>query len=384
MNSSRHSISLTRRHALQAALGMSFTSPLLHAQEPPVVIGMSVGQGAASESRGVRVLAGASTYIERINASGGLRGRPIELVTLDDDGIPARHSQNLRTLVEQRGAIGILGCVGDAVCQASGTAAAALGVPLVAPLTGISSLSRQSNPWVFRLRPDYHKEADALAVQLRGMACLDVALLFEGQETDESTQALRSALARQGLKVEPVRWRPESAQTIDAALAQVGKPNRQAVVLNLGLTSIEDIISKQLSERTEWPRTVAAISVGHPAALLPGFKRQTVIFTSVVPNPEVLSKSLAREFNQDADKYGSPYAVTFDGLEAYLGARLIVEALRRVAPGRRLSASALREALESADSWSLSGFRLSFAPGRASGSDWVDVAMRSRNGTLLN
>lgn len=62
-----------------------------------IVLGQSVAQGA-------------KLYFDRVNATGGVHGRSIDLVTLDDAGLPANTVANTRKLVSQ-GVIDSLGRV---------------------------------------------------------------------------------------------------------------------------------------------------------------------------------------------------------------------------------------------------------------------------------
>ena len=124
-------------------------------------------------------MAAAKGYIDGVNAAGGVQGRRLDLVTLNDDGDPRKHERNVRELITQRGAVALLNCQGEASCRSSAAVTAVLKVPLVGPLSGASALARSSAPWLFQVRASSAREAEALARQFRAIACFRVAIVTD-------------------------------------------------------------------------------------------------------------------------------------------------------------------------------------------------------------
>lgn len=366
-----------------AALPMTAGAVASLNQEVPLAVCMPIGVGAGHDLRAARIRAGALTMIRRCNATGGIYGRSIELVTFEDDGAPGRIAARLRELVRQRNVVAVLGTLGERASEAAAREADELRLPLVAPLSGAESLTRTNHRSVFRLRPDYAVEAAALASQLRGMGCSKVALIHDVGSLSGYVQSIGVALERQGLRVERIAWDSRMSTVVAASLHSMSTGGFQAAVVNVDPSAIEKMFEQGLGERSEWPGIIGAISSGDPGSLLGVFRRKDVAFTSVVPHPEGLARILTREFNEDVDKFGTGFALNFEGLESYLGARLIVEALRRLPAGRKPVAQDLQSLLEASPTWDIADFRLSFAKDRSTGSDWVNVAMRSRNGKLM-
>jgi len=82
------------------ALGLLATAaPALAAGEVrPIVIGQSLPLTGPAYPIANRIQAGTRALLERLNAAGGLAGRPLEVVTLDDAGDRQRLSANLQRL----------------------------------------------------------------------------------------------------------------------------------------------------------------------------------------------------------------------------------------------------------------------------------------------
>ena len=139
-----------RRLAVALSAGLVWCSVALGADM--IVLGQSLNIGPDSDGGGLRVMAAAKGYIDGVNAAGGVQGRRLDLVTLNDDGDPRKHERNVRELITQRGAVALLNCQGEASCRASAAVTAVLKVPLVGPLSGASALARSNAPWLFQVR----------------------------------------------------------------------------------------------------------------------------------------------------------------------------------------------------------------------------------------
>lgn len=350
-----------------------------HAAPEPVVIGQSLPLTGAGFPVANRVLAGAKAHVARVNASGGILGRPVELVTLDDGGDPKRAAANLRTLVRQHKAALIVNCLGERACLEAAQATRELRVPLVGPMSGALALRAPDIRHVFSLRPDDAREADALARQLASIGVSRVALLADDSEPAR-TEALMAALQGSGRQVTRIAT-DARLESIEAAFRGVTKAAPQALILNLGNEVLDSLGRLPASAYDSVPSTVATLSTAGLTQLTRLFRNRLVGYTSVVPNPEVAHLPIVRELERDADAFIGPEALTFEGLESYLNLRVCTEALRRAGP--RADGQRLGEAIESLGTLDLGGFRLSFGKERHHASDHVEIGMRARDGKLL-
>lgn len=364
-------MSACHRLALGALL-LTALPVLAQPASSPVLLGQSLPMTGAGFTTANRVRAGALLAVERANAGGGVLGRRVELLTLDDGGDAQRLAVNIRRLREQ-GALAVLNCLGEQACHAAAQASAAASLPLVGPFSGDARLRAATLRHVFTLRPDDAREAQLLAGQLRVLSVASVALLADGHEPLREA-ALAQALQAAGLTVKRV---PISRRQPVAGLEQVAGESGAAVMI-LGPDSLQS-----LSETA--PATVAGLPAMLMAAPSAGLTEQLRLlrghglgFTTVLPNPEASQLPLVRDFGRDAERFGAPEAVTFEGLGGYLHTLLCIEALRR---GRNADTPAdLVRALQAWGRRPLGGFDLNFAPDQHHGSQFVELGVRSRDG----
>ena len=352
------------------------STPLAAAPEP-IVVGILASQGNEA-----RALAGARAYFGRINAGGGIHGRPVQIASASfDPQAPQRYAEALRRLIADERPVALFGCGDDETCTEAAQVAAEQRVPLVGPLSGLAQLSHTVNPFVFRLRAGYAREAVAVTRQLQQLACSVVALVTDGPAGREIDRVLMDALAREGIRVEVLALAGRTPAALQALVRRLGQGGFHAAVMNVRLETVQAIVNAGLSDDGQWPRILMTVSNGSVPAYAGHFKGRVVGFTQVVPNPELHTQALARELDDDAARHAGASAMTFEGMEGYIAARLLTEAFRRIGP--RITPDRVAAQLAAGDTWNLGGFRIAFPKDRPGGSDWVDVGLRGRDGFLV-
>lgn len=120
----------------------------------PVKIGLDAEFGHKTSTADDAILLGMEIAIDEINRSGGvLGGRPLELITRDNRGVPARGQENLRQLAETPNLVAVFGSKFSPVVLAQRDLAHALKVPMLLPWSAADAIvDHPANPsYVFRL-----------------------------------------------------------------------------------------------------------------------------------------------------------------------------------------------------------------------------------------
>ena len=78
-------------------------------QAEPIVIGQSAPLSGSNKELGEDIRDGALAYINRVNAAGGINGRKIELLSLDDGNKTDRSEQNTIELLEKHNVVALFG-----------------------------------------------------------------------------------------------------------------------------------------------------------------------------------------------------------------------------------------------------------------------------------
>lgn len=354
----------------------------LAAAPEPIVLGQSIAEGRGSYRATLGLVGGLRAYVGHINATGGVRGRQIKVVTLFGENDAASHAENVRKLVVEHGAVAIVGCAGEVVCQAIAKAADELHVPLVGALSGLKAMGHDRSPYLFPLRPPYAREAEVLAGQINTLGITRAALLSDSPPDSERTAALNQALRTRGISVTAFAVAVSNPASARSAVDSIATGNFQTVVMDILPDTVDTLAEQGLKARAdEWPSSITSLASSAFQGIGNVFPRKVLGFTQLVPNPEVDNSPLSFEFLRHAESYASPKAITFDGMSNYMAARLTVEGLRRAATP--ITGDGLAAALGSAGTIDIGGHTLSFAKGRTCGSDRVTLGLRSRDGNYL-
>ncbi|HXI04820.1 MAG: ABC transporter substrate-binding protein [Phreatobacter sp.] len=88
-----------------AVFSFVIMAPLAARAADPYVIGVSAAMSGPAAGTYAGQAEGMKLYIDRLNTNGGIKGRQVRLVILDDQGQPSRAASNMRRLLNQDNAL---------------------------------------------------------------------------------------------------------------------------------------------------------------------------------------------------------------------------------------------------------------------------------------
>lgn len=127
----------------------------------PIVIGHYASLTGSEATFGVSTDNGIKLAVEEINAAGGVQGRPLKLITYDDQGKAQEAATVVTRLITQDKVIAILGEVASSRSIAGGQIAQKSGVPMITPSS--------TNPAVTEIGPMVSRVC--YTDDLQGKAC---------------------------------------------------------------------------------------------------------------------------------------------------------------------------------------------------------------------
>lgn len=307
------------------------------AQPRPIVIGMTAPLSGSNAAYGQGQQHGARLAIARANAAGGVGGRALELLVLDDGGDAQRAAANARQLL-QRGVVALTGVHGARATAAIAQVIALEGgsgplAPLVAPATGADSLREPPRPGVFHLRAGTAEEASTAVLHLDTLGVANYALLTQADALGDAGRdrvlheltriAIRPA-ANERLAATP------TITDIQRAVTRVCTTNPEAVILALDAEYASTALATARELRCAahylvFSEAGAALSARPEGASGP-HPHAGLLVTQVVPHPNQRSHRLVEEYQRALTVQGTGPG-SYPSLEAYLATRVIQEAL---------------------------------------------------------
>ena len=364
--------------ALAFALAASATSAALAqgVTDSQILLGQSVALTGPAQQLGLDMQFGASLYFSRVNARGGVNGRRIVLKTLDDGYEPARAAANTRQLIERDRVFALFGYVGTPTSQASLPIFTQARVPFVGPFTGAELLRDPVNPYIFNVRASYYDETEAIVQHLTAMSISRIAVFYQDDAYGQAGLAgVERALWKRSLEIVGRGTVARNTVEVGKAVQAIRQAQPQAVVMVSAYKSCAAFI-REMKKAGANPSFWNVSFVGAKALARELDKEgRGVQISQVVPFPWDGAIPIVKEYRRAIDEVrGEP---GFGTLEGFIAAKVMVEGLRRA--GRNLTREGFITAMETLQDYDLGGFRVSYGPGKRSGSSFVDLTIISKD-----
>lgn len=350
-----------------------------------VVIGQIAPLSGVLATTGQQMVLGAKVYFDFINSQGGVNGARIRTLVVDDAYKVEQTLALTREMVARPEVVALFGMAGTAnigkLLQEDVLGKA--GIALVAPYTGGEPLRTPFNPWIFHLRAGYADETEHMVKQLTTQGVQRIAVLYQDDAFGKAGLAgVEAALARRNLKIAMAAPYERNTDKVGPAVKQVLEANAQSVIM-VAINKPAAAFVKQYREAGGGGQ-LFSISVVDPAELvkLAGINNVRGLgISQVVPYPYQASLPVVKQFHEHLAKFAPEASVNYTNFEVYLGARVLVEGLRRA--GVNPTREKLIKALELMTSYDLGGISVGYGPKQRVGSRFVDVTVIGSTGKLL-
>ena len=168
----------------------------------PGVTSTSILFGQTVPKTGPAALYGESTvgiqaYFDYVNAHGGVHGRKLKLISLNDQYEPPVALQATRTLVNTDNVFAEVGVNGTATTEANITVLDPANVPLVGPQTGATVFAGTLRKNLYNVWPSYLLEGKMLGTFARTLNVKRVGVLYQD---DDFGKSLLQGVQNSGLK----------------------------------------------------------------------------------------------------------------------------------------------------------------------------------------
>ena len=179
---------------------------------------------------------GADAYFKYVNAHGGVNGRKIKYVYLDDGYEPSRTVTLTRQLVEQNHVLAVFSTIGTDNTVATTDYLNAAKVPQLFAGTGAARIgdNYKSHPWTIGYLPSFRAEGVIYGRAIAATAAPKVAVLYEDSDFGKDlTNGLKKGLgAKAGAIVESQAYEPTDT-SIDSQMSTLHASGANVLVLNV-------------------------------------------------------------------------------------------------------------------------------------------------------
>lgn len=379
----REAVRSAGRWCAVAALALAL--PLTAARAADIVIGQVAPLSGVLASTGKQMVLGGHIYFSHVNATGGVHGQKIS-VQVVDDGYKVDDTVRLtRELLANPEVVALFGFAGtsnvgklltDGVLEQGGAA-------LVAPYTGGEPLRNPFNPWIFHVRAGYADETEHMVQQVTTLGMTRIGVMYQDDGFGKAgLEGVQKALAKRKLELSVAAPYDRNTDQVDAAVTKVMQSDAQAVIM-IAVNKPASAFIQRYREAGGGAQ-LYNISVVDPAEIvkLAGLKNAHGLgISQVVPYPYLPNLPVVREYQSLLKKYAPDDLANYTSFEEFLGAKVLVEALRRAGPAP--TRAKVLKALEGLGRYDLGGITVNFSPTNRVGSRFVEVTVIGRTGRLM-
>jgi len=375
--------------ALQAAASVLLVAglggPAYAAPVPDLTVVQVAPLTGVLASTGQQMVLGGKIYFDWVNANGGVHGAKIKHTVLDDGYKVDETVRLTREALVDPAVVALFGFAGTANVSkllADGILDVG-GAPLVAPYTGGEALRSPFNPYIFHVRAGYLDETEHMVHQAATLGMTRIAVMYQNDAFGKAGLAgVEAAVAKRNLKLVGTASYERNTDQVADAVKELKQADPQAIIM-ISVNRSTAAFAKEYRAAGGGGQ-LYNISVVDPAELvkLAGLKAVHGLgISQVVPFPFGANKPVVREYQALMKKYGGDQAVSYTSFEEFLGAKVLVEGLRRAGP--LPTRAKLVKALEGIDNFDLGGTRVNYSQNNRIGSRFVEVTVIGVSGKLL-
>jgi len=346
-----------------------------------ILLGQSVVLTGPQMENGLNYANGIKLYLDQINAKGGVHGRKLQIISLDDAYDPKKTAANTTKLISEEGVFALFGYAGTGSTLAALPIAEKSQVPLIAPLSGADVLREKAPRVLFVMRAGYQDELARMVEQLVTTGVKDIAIAYQDDGFGKSV--LRSAeavLAKNGLKAAAVGAIDGKTYDAGKAVAAIAKVHPGAILMGTAgkasVTFIRDYL--KTGERPQFFGLSVMSAVQLRKELGP--ESTGIAVAQVVPSPWSSKYPVVKEYRNALGKDRQQEA-HYNGLEGYIAAKMLVEGLKRA--GKDLTRDKLIVALEGMRNLDLGEYLINYSAEKHTGSTFVDLSIIRSDGQFV-
>lgn len=341
-----------------------------------ILIGQSAALSGPAEALGKEMKAGAEAYFNAVNKAGGVNGRKIKLVSLDDGYEPDRAKANTEQLINKDGVLALFGYVGTPTSNAALPLFTKAKVPFVGAFTGAQSLRDPFNRYIFNVRASYFDETEEIVRHLTSLGVKKIAVFYQNDGYGQAGLAgVERAMKKRNLEIIGKATVERNTTDVSKAVAELAKLNAGAIIQISAYKSCAAFITA-MQKAGQFPLFWNVSFVGSKALSAElGDAGRGVHISQVVPFPWANEVPVVREYQQ---RIGGEGDISFTSLEGYLAAKVLVEGLKKA--GKNVNRESLVDALAGLGQVDLGGFNVRYSPTNHNGSTYVDLTIIGRDG----
>jgi branched-chain amino acid transport system substrate-binding protein len=370
-----------------AAAMLTFACSLPAAAEDGVTPdAIMFGQAAVLEgpaaALGTGMRAGLGAAFDEANKKGGVHGRQLKLISVDDGYEPDKSIAATKKLIEEDKVFALVGPVGTPTSAAAQPIATAAKVPFIGAFTGAGFLRNPKLENVINVRASYDAETEAWVRHLTDdLKIKKIAIFYQDDAFGRAgLSGFKKAMDKRGMEIAAEGTFERNTVAVKSALLTLKRAEPEAVVMVGPYKPCAEFI--KLARKTDFNPVFVNISFVGAVALAKelGPDGNGVVVSQVVPFPWDASLQVVADYQAAIKARDPQLQPEFVSLEGYLVGRLVIAALEKAGPD--VTREGLLKAIKDTGNFDLGGLAMTFSPDDNEGLDKVFMTVIQPDGSF--
>jgi ABC-type branched-subunit amino acid transport system substrate-binding protein len=314
-----------------------------------ILIGSCSALDGPARFLGLQTIVGATSYLNHVNAEGGVFGRKIQLLAFDDGYEPA-NAENCFKRLQKEGIFSAGFFVGTPTAAKYVPLAEANKVPVIGLFTGAEMLYSPLKHYVMNVRASYYDETREQVENLWNVLGIHkIGVIYQDDAFGQAVlSGLTVALKKHNAAPVGVGTFPRNTLDVERGLNAVRPMNPGAVLIVGPYAPVAEIVKK--AHASGWHPIFLTVSfVGTEKFITEAGKdAEGTVITQVVPPYTRIDFPSVALYRESLKTYYPNEQPSFVSLEGFVDAMVLVEGLKRA--GKDLTREKLITALESIQS----------------------------------
>ena len=342
-----------------------------------IVFGQSACFTGPNRNLGRYYRAGILSAFEERNRAGGIDGRTLRLLSLDDGYEPERAAANAERFAVENDVFAVIGGVGTPTAKRIAPVLRTAAIPFVGPFTGADFLRNFDRfPNVINLRAAYLDEVVTMVDYIvNDLGKNRFGVIYQDDAFGRSVlRDYQIALDAHDLPILAKTAHSRNTHAVHAGLFMISKADLDAILIVGSYAANSEIINLSHSLGHDYIVANLSFVLSHELRKLVENRSEKILVTEVIPDPNSNASRVARRFrNALRPEFGEAETaaalVNEVAFEGYILGRYVIDVLERM-DGELTREQFMRVALSPErvmiDDWSLE-----FAPGTNAGSTYI-------------
>lgn len=346
-----------------------------------VVFGQTVSNSGPARSAALLFQEGIFAALEERNALGGVGGRSLKLISLDDGYEPQRAAANAKKFAAENDVLVLIGGTGTPTTKRVAPVLRDAGIPLVGVLSGTDFLRDVKRyPNLVHLRASYSQEVRALVdhiVRKRGKKRFGI--IYQDDSFGCSIlKSYRAALSRHKLRVLAKASFSRNTHAVHAGLFVLQKADLDVLMIGGTSAATTEIINLANDLGYDYIMAALSIALSHKLRMMIDAPSRKILVSEVLPDAHDTSAKIVRSYQRamlargDKKRNGSIQpAFSQLSLEGYILGRFVIDVLERT--GKEVTRKRFLQQALASEEVLIEDWAIEFKPGTNNGSKYVKV-----------